>query len=338
MAQNFWFQKKVFITGHSGFLGSHLALHLQRCGAVVFGYSLSPTTTPNYFEVENVAQGMTSTFSDIRDSDALKFALQYSQTDIVFHLSGGGGLKDSWNKVSEVYSSQVLGTVNLLEALRETATVRAVVILSSDKVYRSSDTSMSFSENDPLGGNAPASAAKACCELIVESYLNGIFSPEKYNKHKVAIATARLGGIIGGGDFSAESLIHQLAQSCRAGVDLPLKNPDSIRPWLHVDDAVNGLALLGQSLLERGPKVVGAWNFGVNADGLASVAQAKSYFISEYSGVPAKPVENSGSPSFHSGLDCSKAQEFLGWRPQFNSEQSVRRTAQWFKRFDSKVN
>lgn len=325
----------MFITGHTSFRGSWLALTLQKAGAQVFGYALPPTTSPNFFDVGNVSQSMTSTFSDIRDAQSLKSALEFAQAEVVFHLAGGGGLKDSWSRIPDVYSTQVMGTIHLLEALKETASVRAVVILSSDKVYRKEVGASSFKETDPLGGNEPAATSKACTELIVESYLQGVFAPEKYNKHKIAIATARMGAVIGGGDFAPDSLIYQLAQSCQAGVDLPLRNPDSLRSWMHIDDAVSGLMLLGQSLIEKGPKAVGPWNVGSGVESMATVKVIKQAFVNAFQGKPMVNIAESPGRSVHGGLDNSKIEGNIGWRMHYSSEQAAVAAAHWYQEYYS---
>ncbi|UYL08310.1 GDP-mannose 4,6-dehydratase [Bdellovibrio sp. SKB1291214] len=330
MSSDFWRGRRVFITGHTGFRGSHLALSLRTAGANVFGFSLSPSTNPNFFEVANVGQGMNSTFGDVRDVAALKAALEYSHAEVVFHLAGGGGLRESWDKVAETYSSQIMGTVNLLECLRETATVRSVVMLSSDKVYRPLPGHAAV-EEDPLTGSAPAATGKACADLILESYLKGVFAPEKYNKHKIALATARMGSVVGGGDFSTDSLIWQLAQATQSGLDLPLKNPESIRPWMHVDDAVNALMTLGQALLDRGPRASGAWNFGVGVDHQLSVGQMAEAFRAEYRGGNAAEYKLQTSGSVHGLLNSEKARTELGWSLKDSLAQAISKTAVWYK-------
>lgn len=332
---SFWDGRKVFITGHTGLRGSWLALSLQKAGAQVFGYALAPSSEPSLFEVANVGQGMNSTFSDIRDLNSLQSALNFAQAEVVFHLAGGGGLKDSWDRVADVYSAQVMGTIHLLESLRQTASVRAVVVLSSDKVYRSVEQVLPYSEGDCLGGSSPAATAKACSELIVESYLSGVFAPEKYNKHKIALATARQGAVIGGGDFSADSLMFQLAQACQAGLDLPLKNPDSVRPWMHVEDAVRGLLMLGQALLEKGPKVSGAWNLGAGAENRASVSVVKKAFMEGFQGRALTTDELAKGRSFHNALDCAKALKELTWKIEKDPIQAVQATAKWYRDYYS---
>ncbi len=331
MSSDFWRGRKVFITGHTGFRGSHLALTLKNAGADVFGFSLSPSTNPNFFEVANVGQGMSSTFGDVRDAAALKASLEFSQAEVVFHLAGGGGLRDSWDKVTETYSSQVMGSVNLMENLRETATVRAAVFLSSDKVYRPSKTDAV--ETDPLAGSAPAATAKACTDLILESYLHSVFAPEKYNKHKIALASARMGSVIGDGDFSSESFIWQLAQATQAGLDLPLKNPDSIRPWMHVDDSINALLVLAEALLQQGPKASGAWNFGVSADHQMSVGQAAQIFKAQFSKTDAGAFQLSSKGSTHGLLNSEKAHTQLSWQPQISVEAGLQKTAEWYRQY-----
>lgn len=335
---SFWQGRKVFITGHTGLRGSWLALQLHKKSAQVFGYSLPATTLPNFFEVGQVTQCVTSTFSDIRDYNSLKSALDYSQAEIVFHLAGGAGLKESWQNPAEIYSTQVLGTVNLLEALRETSSVRALVVLSSDKVYRPVQQVQFFNESAPLGGSNPASTSKACVELIVESYLRGFFAPEKYNKHKISLATARMGAVIGGGDFSPDSFVYQLALAAQAGVDVPLKNPGSLRAWMHIDDAIDGLLKLGEALLQQGPKFSGAWNFGCEAESMATVEDIKKCFMSLTALESVKDDGGhavQGGISRHSGLDCSKAAKELGWRQTISPSQAASLAAQWYLRYFS---
>ncbi|WP_413561308.1 NAD-dependent epimerase/dehydratase family protein [Bdellovibrio sp. HCB209] len=335
MISESWKGRRVFITGHTGFRGSHLAAALKQAGAQVFGYSLSPTTNPSYFEVANVAQGMTSTFGDVRDGLSLKSALEYSEAEVVFHLAGGGGLRDSWDMVPETYASQVMGTINLFESLRETATVRAVVLLSSDKVYRSKRSANEPAvETDPLAGSSPAATAKACTDLILESYLNSVFSPDKYNKHKIALASARMGAVIGGGDFSPESFIWQLAQATQAGLDLPLKNPSSLRPWMHVDDAVNALVTLAEGLLSQGPKAAGVWNFGPTGAYQATVGQVAEAFKGGYQGRGVAMDSGVGSTdglSVHGLLNSDKATMELGWQLQIKLPEVIQKTALWYR-------
>lgn len=336
MSTNFWQGKRVFITGHTGFRGSHLALALQKAGAIVFGYSLAPATTPNFFEVANVGDGMTSTFADVRDAQSLNSALDFAQAEVVFHLAGGGGLKESLDKIPEVYSTQVMGTVNLLESLKQTATVRAVVVLTSDKVYRVNIAQNSYTEDDALAGNSPISAAKACAELVVQSYLNSVFSTDKYNRHKISIATARMGAVVGGGDFEENSLVYLLAQAAQGGGDLPLRNPNSQRSWLFVDDAIQGLLALAEKLIEKGPKAAGPWNFSAGAGGILSVSEFKNAFMESFRGVKAAELDlvNKGV-STHGILNSQKAETELGWSAKYSPIQAAQNCATWYKKYYS---
>ena len=335
MNQEFWKGRKVFITGHTGFRGSWLALTLQKAGAQVYGFSLSPKTSPNFFELSNVGQKMTSTFGDVRDQASFQSALEYSEAEIVFHLAGGGALKESWDDVQTVYQSQFLGTLNLLESLRMTATVRAVVVLSSDKVYR--QNLEPHQELDPLGGSSPAATAKACSELLVESYLSGVFAPEKYNKHKLALATARVPAVIGGGEFALDSLVWQMAQACQAGLDLPLKNPQSLRTWMHVEDLIAGLVVLAEGLVQSGPKLSGAWNFGAGVDHQATVGNFAASFAKYYGVSRQADSSKATSLSVHNTLNTEKASAKLQWRPQVSLEETIARTAQWYRNYFSGV-
>lgn len=216
-----------------------------------------------------------------------------------------------------------------------TATVRAVVVLSSDKVYRQS--SEPHRESDSLGGSSPAATAKACSELLVESYLSGLFAPEKYNKHKLALATARVPAVIGGGEFALDSLVWQMAQACQAGLELPLKNPQSLRTWMHVEDLISGLVALAEGLVQAGPKLSGAWNFGAGVDHQATVGNFAASFTKHYGASERLDPSNASSLSIHNTLNTEKASAKLQWRPQVTLEETVAKTAQWYRNYFSGV-
>ncbi|MFS4461133.1 NAD-dependent epimerase/dehydratase family protein [Bdellovibrio sp. HCB2-146] len=323
ISQGFWKDRKVFILGHTGFRGAHLAQVLQGLGAQVSGLGLLPKTNPSFFEIENIAAQMSSTLGDVRDFDLLKSQIEFHRPEIIFSLLGGSGLKSSKEDPRETFDVQLMGTVNLLECVRASESVRAVVLLTSDKIYRRAEHS--YNELDALGGSSPAATAKACIELVVESYLQSYFQPEKYNKHEKALATARMGAAIGSGDFEPESLMWQAVQALQSGAKLELRNPLAVRSWLGLDDALRGLLILGQSLLESGPRASGAWNFPASSANRASVREFLNLL-----GFPAEEVPE-GKPSVHGEMSGDKALHELGWQAEERLDSICTKTLSWYR-------
>jgi CDP-glucose 4,6-dehydratase len=327
ISQGFWQDRKVFILGHTGFRGSHLAQVLQGLGAVVSGFGLSPKTNPSYFELENVAQGMASAMGDARDFSLLKSQVEFHQPEIVFSLLGGSGLKASKEDPREAFEGQMMGTVNLLESVRAIDSVRAIVLITSDKVYRRDLSFSEYPEDASLGGSSPAATAKACIELIAESYAQSFFQSEKYNKHKVSIATARMGSIVGTGDFDSESLVWQAVQAIRAETTLPLRNPESVRDWMGMKDAVSALLTLGEALVTKGPKASGAWNFAPLADNRVPVREFMA-FLGLASNAPAE----ASKPSVHGEISGAKALEQLGWKAEESLSEMTTEILSWYQK------
>lgn len=327
ISQGFWQDRKVFILGHTGFRGSHLAQVLQGLGAVVSGLGLLPKTNPSFFEIENLAQGMASTIGDVRDFELLKSQLEFHRPEIIFSFLGGSGLKASKEDPRETYEVQMMGTVNVLEAVRSVDSIRAVAFLTSDKVYRRDLSAAGYTEDAALGGSSPAATAKACVELIVESYLQSFFQPDKYNKHKVALATARLGSVVGTGDFDPESLVWQAVQAIRGETSFPLRNPESVRDWMGMSDAVSAFLVLGEALLNQGPKASGAWNFAPLPENRVPVRE-----FMEFLGLAsAAPTENA-KPSVHGEVSSAKAFEKLGWKPQQSLSDMTAEVLSWYQK------
>lgn len=327
ISQRFWQDRKVFILGHTGFRGSHLAQVLQGLGAVVSGLGLLPKTNPSFFDVENLTEKMSSNIGDARDFSLLKSQIEFNQPEIIFSFLGGSGLKASKEDPRETYEVQMMGTVNLLEAVRSVDCVRGVVFLTSDKVYRRDLSLDGYSEDSALGGSSPAAAAKACVELIVESYQQSFFQPDKYNKHKVALATARMGSVVGTGDFDPESLVWQAIQAIRAETAFPLRNPESVRDWMGMKDAVSAFLTLGEALLTKGPKASGAWNFASSAQNRVSVREFMAFL-----GIAAKAPIEGAKPSVHGELVGSKAFEQLGWRAEETLSDITTDVLSWYQK------
>lgn len=332
---NFWSGKRVFVTHPTSFVGSWLVKTLLEAKAQVFGFGEAPTTSPSLFDLENLGQKIAMTFRDMRDEAALREALQFAEADVVIHLGEIGLLTESGARPLETFSKAAVGTATLMELLRETASVRSLVVVSSDKVYSRKDNSEPLTEKDPVGPGAILPTAKLCAELIALSYRHSFFSPDKYNKHKVAIATLRLGSSIGGGDFTEQALIPQAVQSFVAGKVFEIRNPTSMRPWIHVQDQVAGLLALAEALYQKGPKLSPSFNLGPThlhsvGDVVRGLAQewgdSAHIFIAE----TAKTT-----PSLHGELNSDLARQEWGWKPQISLEKAIKDTIQWYKEFYS---
>lgn len=335
MNSEFWQDRKVFILGHTGFLGSWLSLALQKAGSQVSGLALSPSGKTSLFDVFNLGSSMSSVFGDIRDEGSLQSALEFAEPEIVFNLINASR-DNKEQSPKEIFEVQNAAALNLLECLRSTVSIRAAVFLSSDKVYRATkDPSVIYGEESPLAGNNPAVAAKASAELIIESYLKTFFQPEKYNKHKVAIATARMGSLIGGGDFASDSLLKQALEALFFEQKLELKNPASVRPWLHVFDAVYGLMRLAEALIERGPKASGAWNFGVEDSNYQSVAELITQLEALWQGkeLARSSSEVASGKSFHGRITSEKARQLLGWQQRWDLPRALKQSVEWQKAY-----
>jgi CDP-glucose 4,6-dehydratase len=327
ISQRFWQDRKVFILGHTGFRGSHLAQVLQGLGAVVSGFALLPKSNPSFFELENLGQGMASNFGDARDFSLLKSQIEFHQPEVVFSLLGGSGLKASKDDPREAFEGQIMGTVNLLESVRAVDCVRGIVLLTSDKVYRRDLSLAGYSEDAALGGSSPAATAKSCVELIVESYQQSFFQPDKYNKHKVSIATARMGSVVGTGDFDSESLVWQAIQAIRDEVPFTLRNPESVRDWMGMRDAVSVLLTLGEALLVKGPKVSGAWNFAPRSENRVPVREFMAFL-----GIASNAPAEGAKPSVHGEILGLKAFEQLGWKAEETLSDIATDILSWYQK------
>ena len=259
---SFWRGKKVFVTGHTGFKGGWLCLWLQQLGANVTGYALQPPTTPSLFEIAVIGRGMESIIGDIREATTLSDAVRTAQPELVIHMAAQPLVRYSYENPIETYSTNVMGTVHLLEAIRKTQSVKAVVCVTSDKCYENREWEWGYRENDPLGGYDPYSNSKACAELVTAAYRNSYFNPDKYFEHGVAVASARAGNVIGGGDWAQDRLVPDMLRAIECGKPVLIRNPDAIRPWQHVLEPLSGYLLLAESLLTHGPANAEAWNFG----------------------------------------------------------------------------
>lgn len=339
MNLDFWKDKRVFITGHTGFKGAWLSMWLQSLGAQVTGYSLSALSDVNLFEVANVEEGMQSIHGDIRDAVTLEKTLLAVKPDIVFHLAAQSLVLQSYESPVETYSTNVMGTVNLLEAVRRCDSVKSVVIVTSDKCYDNKNWHWGYRENDPMGGFDPYSSSKGCAELVTESYRHSFFNPEQYETHGVAIASARAGNVIGGGDWATDRLIPNIINAFIKRQPIVLRNSESTRPWQHVLEPLGAYILLAERLFDNGKAYAEAWNFGPNEIDTKPtgwiVNLLASYWKEDVQHL-IQQNEEAQLEAIYLRLDCSKAHSKLGWYPIWSIEEAVANVADWYRAFQNK--
>jgi CDP-glucose 4,6-dehydratase len=324
----FWRGKRVFLTGHTGFKGGWLSLWLQHLGASLTGYSLVPPTNPSLFELARVAEGMHSIEGDIRDLEAFKAALNDAKPEIVIHMAAQPLVRDSYQYPAETFATNVMGTVHFFEAIRATPSVRAVVNITTDKCYENKEWIWGYREDEPMGGHDPYSASKACAELVSSAYRTSFFQPDG---HKVAMATARAGNVIGGGDWAKDRLMTDLITAFTSGETLLIRNPNAIRPWQHVLEPLRGYLMLAEKLFTHGAEYAEPWNFGPNDEDAKPVSWLTERLTEFWGGNAQWQMQPGEHPheANYLKLDISKAKTKLGWSPSMNLEQALRLTAEW---------
>lgn len=340
MNRSFWQGRRVFLTGHTGFKGSWLSLWLHDLRARVGGFALAPNTEPNLFELCKIGDLVEDRRGDIRNREALHEAVSRFQPEVVIHMAAQPLVRKSYADPLETFETNMMGTAHLLESLRTVKSVRSIVVVTTDKCYENQESKRGYRESDPLGGYDPYSSSKAGTELIANAYRSSFFNPQDYANHKVTIATARAGNVIGGGDWSAERLIPDLLRSIIHSEPLELRNPNSSRPWQHVLEPLHGYLLLAEKLFEHGPTFSGAWNFGPNLGDHIRVEDVITLLQSELA--TSVPVTKAKGPQPHETnllrLDSSKARENLDWEPQLSVKESLKLTAQWVRLYLENAN
>jgi CDP-glucose 4,6-dehydratase len=329
---NTWTERKVFVTGHTGFKGSWLSLWLAGLGARIRGYALDPETEPNLFSCGSVARDIEDVRGDIRDAARLESALTSFAPEVVFHLAAQPLVRRSYADPVGTLSTNVIGTAQVLEAVRKAPSVRAVVCVTSDKCYENREWVWPYRETDPLGGYDPYSSSKACAEIVSAAYRNSFFPPDKIVEHGVALATARAGNVIGGGDWSMDRLIPDLIRGFQSGEPVKIRNPKAVRPWQHVLDPVYGYLLLAERMLTSPAKYSQAFNFGPGEEDAWPVEKIASR-LSTLHRNGARWICDSGSPVHEAGLlrlDSSKARVELGWSPRLHLEEALEWTIEWY--------
>lgn len=330
---SFWAGKTVFLTGHTGFKGSWLSLWLQTLGARVVGYALPPPTDPSLFKVARVAEGMKSIEGDIRDLARLTAAMAEHQPEIVIHMAAQSLVRYSYANPVETYSINVMGTVHVLESVRQTNSVRVVVNITSDKCYENREWVWGYREGEPMGGYDPYSNSKGCAELVTSAYRSSYFNLAEYAKHGVALASARAGNVIGGGDWAGDRLIPDIIRAIEKGTPVQIRSPHAIRPWQHVLEPLSGYLLLAERLYREGVKYAEGWNFGP-ADADAQPVEWIVQKLCEAWGEGASwklDVQAGPHEAHYLKLDCSKVRNSLGWKPVWSLEHAIAMIVAWQK-------
>ncbi len=336
VSHKFWKGKKVFVTGHTGFKGSWLSFWLWEMGASVTGYALDPPTNPSLFKLLNLKAKIKSIHGDVRDLNVMKKHIKGAE--IVFHLAAQPIVLESYKNPVDTYSTNVIGTLNLLEACREQKTLKAIVNVTTDKCYENRENpELAYKENEPMGGFDPYSKSKACSELVTDSYRKSFYD----SGTKIGIATARAGNVIGGGDFAADRLIPDCIRGIMNKEKIIIRNPDSTRPWQHVLEPLSGYIMLAESLCKFPKEFSEGWNFGPkekDAKSVLDIMKAFCKFGGNDTGYEIKRDPNAPHEAGYLKLDSSKARKSLLWTPRWNSVTAVRKTVEWYKVYLEKGN
>lgn len=335
---SFWKEKKVLITGHTGFKGSWLSLMLHKLGAGVFGYALDPPTNPGMFNELRIDDLITSFIGDIRDLSKLMHAVNLYRPELIFHMAAQPLVRESYKDPVATYETNVIGTVNLLETVRRSPGVKAVVIVTSDKCYENKEWHWGYRENDPVGGYDPYSNSKACTELVTTAFRNSFFNANEYMAHGVALASARAGNVIGGGDWAEDRLIPDFIRAIKNGEEVRIRSPFAIRPWQHVLEPLTGYMSLAEKLYNDGPVYAGPWNFGpedTDARNVDYITKRFAEFWGDgFSFVP--DIDPQPHEASFLKLDCSKAKAKLGWVSLWDIDQALKHTVEWYKAWINK--
>jgi len=328
-------RRKVFITGHTGFKGSWLCLLLHKLGADVSGYALEPPTNPSLFVEAKIEELVHSTIGDIRDYDLLLKTLQSVQPEIIIHMAAQPLVRESYLNPRETYEINVIGTVNLLEAARSINSVKAIVNVTTDKCYENREWHWGYRENEPMGGYDPYSNSKGCSELVTSSFRNSFFHPKDYTKHGVALASARAGNVIGGGDWAADRLIPDFIRAISDRQEVKIRSPYAIRPWQHVLEPLTGYLTLAEKLFTDGANYAQGWNFGPEDKDAENVEWITRTICELWGEGASYSIDTNPQPheANYLKLDCSKAKAELDWQPRWDIKTTLKSIVDWNKAF-----
>lgn len=334
---SFWKNKRVLITGHTGFKGSWLSVWLSSLGAKLIGYSLPPPTEPSLFDVSNISSCMTSITGNVKDFQNLEKVIKDNNPEIVFHMAAQSLVLKSYDDPLETFETNVMGTVNLLEIVRQCNDIKVVIVVTSDKCYENQGEDKAYSEADPLGGSDPYSASKACAEHVTKAYCSSFFNkPDS----KTFVASVRAGNVIGGGDFAPNRLVPDVVRAVLGLEPLVIRNRDAVRPWQHVLEPLHGYILLAERMWKEGEKYTGPWNFGPDESDIKTV----KWICEKFTELWGKKIEIKTDSKFKFyesqllKLDSSKARTELAWKPVWNIEEALVKTVEWYKAYSTKEN
>jgi CDP-glucose 4,6-dehydratase len=349
----FWRAKKVFLTGHTGFKGAWLSIWLDSLGAEVTGYALKPPTRPSLFELCGLGKSVKSVIADIRDRDRLQKAVLAAGPEIIIHMAAQPIVRRSYKDPRETYETNVMGTVNLFEAARKCGAVRAIVNVTTDKCYENKERPRGYKEDEPMGGYDPYSSSKACSELVTSAYRDSFFNPRRYfvsrrpsnpqtfqpssSRHHVALASARAGNVIGGGDWAADRLIPDIIRAALKGEKVLIRNPRAIRPWQHVLEPLSGYLTLAEALYKKGPRYSQAWNFGPDSGDAKDVEWIVKRMFRKWPGTPGYALDKGAHPheAHYLKLDSSKAGKELGWAPRWRIGEAIDKIIEWTRAYQN---
>ena len=332
---NFWKNKKVLLTGHTGFKGSWLSIWLKKLEVELIGFSKDIPTEPSLFKLAEVSENMISIIGDIKNFSLIQKTIQENQPDIIIHMAAQSLVRKSYEDPLETFSTNIMGTANVLEAIKMSEKTRVVINVTSDKCYENNGMEEKFSENSPMGGYDPYSSSKGCSELITSAFKNSFYNSKKFDSHKVALSTVRAGNVIGGGDWAKDRLIPDIIDSVSKKIPTQIRNINSVRPWQFVLEPLNGYLLLAEKMWEKGNEFSEAWNFGPDDGGCKSVKWILEKISKEWGEKNFWEEDDKENPHEASilRLDCKKAKERLGWETKLNINEALEWTINWYKKF-----
>ena len=330
--------KKVLITGHTGFKGSWLSIWLNELGAEITGMSFDPNTERDNFVLSNISSSINDLRGDIRNKKEVFEVFNNVQPEIVFHMAAQSLVLDSYENPLFTYETNTLGTANILEAIRNTDSVQTAIMITTDKVYQNKEWIWGYRENEPIGGYDPYSASKGAADVIINSYRNSFFNLKNYNKHRKSLSSVRAGNVIGGGDWSKNRIIPDCIKAIENNELIEIRNPSATRPWQHVLEPLGGYLLLGAKMIEFPNKFSDNWNFGPTFDNIFDVRTLVNSLINNYNSGDWIDISKNNTPheAHLLSLDISKAYFQLGWKPVLNFEETISYTTEWYKECKTK--
>jgi CDP-glucose 4,6-dehydratase len=332
-----WNGLRVLVTGHTGFKGSWLALWLHDLGAEVTGFSLPPPSDPSLFEAARVSDVVRHVEGDVRNADDVEAAVRAARPEVVFHLAAQPLVRRSYEEPVETYATNVMGTVHVLDAVRRVGGARAAICITSDKCYENREWVWPYRESDPMGGHDPYSSSKGAAELVIAAYRRSYFDPAQIESHGLALASVRAGNVIGGADWASDRLVPDIVRAMQTGERLEIRNPNSVRPWQHVLEALGGYILLAERMLAGEAEFADGWNFGPADEDARPVRWIVDRLTSLWGG--EQGWDSPATPQPHEAgllkLDCTKARGALGWRPAMNLDSALRCVAEWHQAHDA---